>query len=96
MQPSKVPLEEVERVLAAHEGWALQDGALVKVFSFTNFEKTMHFVNRVAALAEKTDHHPEMRITYRQCTLIYLTHEIEHISEKDLDAMEQIEAWEQT
>ena len=61
MQPSKVPLEEVERVLAAHEGWALQDGALVKVFSFTHFEQTMHFVNRVAALAEKTDHHPEMR-----------------------------------
>ena len=96
MQPSKVPLEEVERVLVAHEGWALQDGALVKVFSFANFEQTMHFVNRVAALAEKTDHHPEMRITYRQCTLIYLTHEIEHISEKDLDAMEQIETWYQT
>ena len=96
MQPSKVPLEEVERVLVAHEGWALQDGALVKVFSFANFEQMMHFVNRVAALAEKTDHHPEMRITYRQCTLIYLTHEIEHISEKDLDAMEQIETWEQT
>lgn len=56
----------------------------------------MHFVNRVAALAEKTDHHPEMRITYRQCTLIYFTHEIEHISEKDLDAMEQIETWYQT
>lgn len=96
MQPSKVPLEEIEPVLAAHEGWALQDGALVKVFSFANFEQTMHFVNRVAALAEKTDHHPEMRITYRQCTLIYVTHEIEHISEKDLDAMGQIEAWEQT
>ena len=96
MQPSKVPLEEIERVLAAHEGWALEDGALVKVFSFTNFEQTMHFVNRLATIAEKTDHHPEMRITYRQCTLIYLTHEIEHISEKDLDAMEQIETWEQT
>ena len=96
MQPSKVPLEEIEPVLAAHEGWALQEGTLVKVFSFTNFEQTMHFVNRVAALAEKTDHHPEMRITYRQCTLIYLTHDIEHISEKDLDAMEQIETWYQT
>ena len=30
MQPSKVPLEEVERVLVAHEGWALQDGALLR------------------------------------------------------------------
>ena len=56
----------------------------------------MHFANCVAALAEKTDHHPEMRITYRQCTLIYVTHEIEHISEKDLYAMEQIEGWEKT
>ena len=93
MQPSKVPLEEIERVLAAHEGWVLEDGALVKVFSFANFKQTMQFVNRVATLAEKTNHHPEMRVTYRQCALIYVTHEIEHISEKDLSAMEQIEGW---
>ena len=93
MQPSRVPLDQVERAIAAHKGWALQDGALVKVFSFTNFEETMHFVNDVATLTEQTDHHPEMRITYRQCTLIYVTHEIEHISEKDLSAMEQIEGW---
>jgi 4a-hydroxytetrahydrobiopterin dehydratase len=95
MKLSKLSTREIEGVLDSYCGWTRQEGVLIKRFSFTDFEETIRFVNRVAALAQAADHHPDMRITYRHCTLTYVTHEIGGISAKDLHAIKEIEGWKQ-
>ena len=75
--------------LAKLEGWKLcGDGANVaieKTYAFANFLETMAFVNAVAFLAERQDHHPEMLVTYNRCILRWNTHDAGGISVTDFE-----------
>ena len=48
----------------AAEGWKLIDGALDKTFTFGNYHETMAFVNAVAWIAHREDHHPDLGVHY--------------------------------
>ena len=65
--------------------WALIDEAhlLARSFHFKNFKKTMEFVNKVAAIAEEEQHHPDLTISYGDVGIELSTHAIEGLSEND-------------
>jgi 4a-hydroxytetrahydrobiopterin dehydratase len=75
--------EEAERLLSSLSGWEIRENAIVKGFQFKNFHQTMAFVNAVAWIAHKEDHHPEMVVSYRTCRVRYTTHSIGGLSEND-------------
>jgi 4a-hydroxytetrahydrobiopterin dehydratase len=75
--------EEVERLLGSLSGWELQDGAIARRFEFSNFYQTMAFVNAVAWIAHKEDHHPDLEVSYRACRVKYTTHAVGGLSEND-------------
>lgn len=82
---------------SAQTEWKLMrtgDGqALVKTFHFGSFAQTMQFVNAVADIAEKQNHHPTMLVQFQQCTLRYTTHDANNsVTDKDVDAVEAINA----
>lgn len=52
-------------------------------YSFSNYYQTMAFANVVAQIAHQQDHHPQMIIEYRTCTVKYSTHSVSGISIKD-------------
>ena len=56
-------------------GWRIEDGALQRQFTFKNFHHTMAFGNAVAYVAHQLDHHPDIRVSYSQCTVAWSTHE---------------------
>ncbi|NVD74392.1 4a-hydroxytetrahydrobiopterin dehydratase [Duganella sp. BJB1802] len=68
--------DEAARLLALLPGWSLQDGKLVRIFDFTNYYRTMAFVNALAYLSHAEDHHPEMTVTYKTCIVRYDTHSV--------------------
>jgi 4a-hydroxytetrahydrobiopterin dehydratase len=43
----------------------------------------MAFVNAVAWVSHRQDHHPELKIGYKDCLVSYLTHAIDGLSEND-------------
>jgi 4a-hydroxytetrahydrobiopterin dehydratase len=45
----------------------------------------MAFVNRVADLAEATDHHPDIDIRYSKVTLTLSTHDAGGLTARDFD-----------
>ena len=55
-------------------GWQAIDGSIARDFTFANYRATIDFVNAVARMAEEQNHHPEMTVGYRRCTLAYTTH----------------------
>ena len=69
------------------KGWSLLtiNGIhnLEKKFRFKDFAEAMKFVNKVAALAEEEDHHPDITINWNKVTLQLSTHAIKGLSEND-------------
>jgi len=69
--------------MSAPEGWAEVDGALEREFTFESFLLAVEFVNRVAALAEAENHHPDIAIAFRTVTLRWRTHSADAITDRD-------------
>lgn len=73
-------------------GWVVLDKALKKTFVFASFREAMHFVNRVARLAEEANHHPDIRIfSYKNVEIMLTTHDAGGSTEKDVELAERIE-----
>jgi 4a-hydroxytetrahydrobiopterin dehydratase len=65
------------------DGWKLIDGAIERTFRFANFHETMAFVNAVAWIAHREDHHPDVAFGYNRCSLRFNTHDVNGISVSD-------------
>jgi len=69
--------------------WDEVDGALQRDFKFDSFPDAIAFVNRVAELAESENHHPDIRISYRDVTLRWRTHSADAITDRDREMAER-------
>jgi len=81
------PLENaaIHEALASLKGWAFEDGKLLNDIELKNFSEALDFINKVGAIAEKQNHHPEIINNYRRVTLKLCTHDAGgKITEKDL------------
>jgi 4a-hydroxytetrahydrobiopterin dehydratase len=76
----------------AAQGWKLIDGALEKTCTFRNFHETMAFVNAVAWIAHREDHHPDMALGYSRCTVRFNTHDVGGISVSDFVCAQAVDA----
>ncbi|MCC2956500.1 4a-hydroxytetrahydrobiopterin dehydratase [Massilia sp. IC2-477] len=54
--------------------WQAIDGTIARDYAFPDYRATIAFVNAVASMAEEQNHHPDMTVGYRRCTLAYTTH----------------------
>jgi 4a-hydroxytetrahydrobiopterin dehydratase len=69
--------------------WDEVDGALERTFELPSFEAAIAFVNRVAELAERENHHPDIAISYKKVTLRWVTHSAGGITERDRELADQ-------
>ena len=75
---------QVSQLLREVPGWVLKEGnQIARAFAFKNYYETMAFVNAVAWIAHKEDHHPDMEVGYNKCTVKYSTHSVGGLSEND-------------
>lgn len=77
---------DVAEGLAALPGWSLvEDGqAITRSFRFADYYKTMAFVNALAFIAHREDHHPDLGVHYDRAVVRYSTHDVGGLSENDL------------
>ena len=69
--------------MVARSNWAEVDGALQREFRFADFAEALAFVNRVGALAEAENHHPDVEIRWNRVTLRWWTHVANAITARD-------------
>ncbi|HMH15596.1 MAG TPA: 4a-hydroxytetrahydrobiopterin dehydratase [Edaphobacter sp.] len=81
---------EIQVVLHANPGWALQEGKLSREWTFKDFVHAMEFVNQVAALAETAGHHPDIDIRYNHVRLGLVSHDAGGITKRDAAMASQI------
>ena len=72
-------------------GWTRDGKELVRQYKFADFKEAMAFVNRVAAQAEKMDHHPDILIQYNKVRLSLSTHSAGGLTESDLTLAKNID-----
>lgn len=84
--------EEIGRVLEELPGWERQGEAIVKTFQFEWFTPAMGFVTKVALLAERHDHHPDIDIRYKRVRLLLTSHDAGGLTERDVNLAKEIEA----
>jgi 4a-hydroxytetrahydrobiopterin dehydratase len=75
--------EEVKPMLKGLQGWKVEGGKLAKSFDFANYYETMAFVNALAWISHREDHHPDLSVGYNKCRIEYATHAIGGLSEND-------------
>lgn len=72
--------------------WNQTDGKLHKEFVFKNFAEAFSFITRVALIAERVNHHPEIHNVYNKVNIYLYTHDEENsITEKDRHLADKID-----
>ncbi len=88
--PRKGPEHRLDdgRIQELHEQlseWkVVEDGrALSRTFKFDDYYRTMAFVNALAFIANREDHHPDLGVHYDRCEVRFSTHDVGGLSEND-------------
>jgi 4a-hydroxytetrahydrobiopterin dehydratase len=73
-------------------GWTVSDNVLAKDFKFGNYYETMAFVNLVAWISHREDHHPDLFVGYNRCRVAYSTHSVGGLSKNDFICAARVDA----
>ncbi|MHB1531173.1 4a-hydroxytetrahydrobiopterin dehydratase [Acidithiobacillus sp.] len=85
-------VERVEALLRTLPQWQGEGRSIRREFRFKNFYETMAFVNAVAWISHREDHHPELELGYNRCVVHYSTHAIGGLSENDFICAARVDA----
>jgi len=91
MEQQKLSKTEIALELNKLKEWKLIKKEISKQFVFKDFINAIGFVNKVAILAEKFDHHPDIDIRWNKVTLTLSTHSAGGLTEKDFSLAQEIE-----
>lgn len=91
MARKKLSAEEIENALAGLDGWTVESVNLKKRFEFGNFAESLAFVNRVGAIAETADHHPDICFGWGFAEFSITTHDTGGLTHNDFDLAKEIE-----
>lgn len=65
-------------------GWRIvEEHHLEKEYRFRDFAEALAFVNRVGALADAEDHHPDLFLAWGRVRITIWTHTIDGLTESD-------------
>ena len=84
-------VEVVRERLAELPGWEIDGNGIGKTFVFANHYQALAFVNALAWISHREDHHPETRVGYREVRVHYWTHAIGGLSDNDLICAAKVE-----
>ena len=82
---------EIDRRLKVLHGWKREGRFISKTFEFEKFMEGIDLVGKVARVAEKEEHHPDVHIRYTTVTLSVQTHSEGGVTRWDLELAEAIE-----
>jgi 4a-hydroxytetrahydrobiopterin dehydratase len=93
MRPHPLPEDQLAAALRDLPGWARAKdrNAICKAFRFKDFNAAFGFMTRVAAVAEKMDHHPEWLNVYNRVEVTLSTHDAKGVTELDLTLAREME-----
>lgn len=74
------------------DGWEGSTEKIMKSYSFADFAEAMRFVNRVAEIAERLNHHPDIAISWDTVELSITSHAEGGVTEDCIELARAIDA----
>ena len=72
--------------------WPKDDqGRIFKEFKFKNYRQSFAFTSQVAMLSEKKNHHPTIILDYGKVVIKLISHDVNAVTERDIDLANQID-----
>lgn len=86
MTVSRLHGDEITDALKRIDCWVLDREAvsIQRSWKFIDFRTAMNFIQKVAEIAERHDHHPEFLATYTNVQIRLSTHDVNGLTEKDI------------
>lgn len=86
----KLSDREIQEQLPALNGWKYEAGALVHDYAFADFAAAFAFLVRLALLAEKANHHPDIDIRYNKLRIALVSHDAGGVTDRDVSMAAEI------
>jgi 4a-hydroxytetrahydrobiopterin dehydratase len=83
--------DELAGHAATLSGWNASGDRLQKSFAFADYHETVAFVNAVAWIAQREDHHPDLLVGYNRCDVTWSTHSAGGVTLNDVVCAAKIE-----
>jgi 4a-hydroxytetrahydrobiopterin dehydratase len=90
MERKKLGSAELEEKLQNLDGWKTDGSSISRRFEFANFAEAIEFVNRVGAIAEERDHHPDITFGWGYAEILLTTHDRGGVTDVDIALAGQI------
>ena len=84
-------LELIKGYVLLLPGWKLSGKQIVKNYNFKDFRETIGFVNALAFIANRENHHPELEVRYKTCKVRYSSHDLGGLSKNDFICASKID-----
>ena len=91
MERRKLTPDEVLKKLDSLDGWSADGDAIKRRFAFKNFAESLDFVNKVGAVAEDADHHPDITFGWGYAEIATTTHDRGGVTDVDFDLAKKID-----
>ena len=89
--PKLLSSSEIGARLKSLPGWEQRGKFITKAYQFDHFMDGIGFIDRVARISEKEEHHPDIQVRYTTITLSIQTHSEGGVTEWDLELATAIE-----
>ncbi|MEO8753695.1 MAG: 4a-hydroxytetrahydrobiopterin dehydratase [Casimicrobiaceae bacterium] len=80
----RLSVDELVAHVAALPGWKNDGDGIVKEYKFADYHETMGFVNALAWIANREDHHPDLEVGYSRCVVTFSTHDAGGVTLNDV------------
>lgn len=74
------------------EDWRVEADLATARFRTGSFSKGVELIGAIGELADAADHHPDVDLRYPSVTVRLTTHEVEGLSERDVELARRISA----
>jgi len=83
---------EIAARLADVLKWTRLGNAITRSWEFEDFAEALAFINKVGALAEAMNHHPDIVNSWNKVTLTLTTHDRGGLTDLDFELAKKIDA----
>ena len=91
MERRKLTEEEARERMAGLDGWKLKEDKIKKYYKFADFAGALAFVNKVGEIAERLDHHPDIKFGWGYAKVKTTTHDRDGVTDFDIELARQID-----
>jgi 4a-hydroxytetrahydrobiopterin dehydratase len=91
-KPTKLSQQKIKQGLTKLNGWKRERNVLTKEFTLSSFTGAAKFITKIAPVANRMDHHPDLQLyRYKRVKIMLTTHDAGGITQKDFDLAAKID-----